>query len=254
LTALDVSRAAPGVLLIVIDRPSNRNAVNREVAEGISSALDEFEADDVLRAAVLTGRGEHFCAGMDLTAFRVGERPHTADRGFAGIVRRPPTKPIIAAVEGYAVGGGLEIALACDVIVAGRSARLGLPEVRRGLIAAGGGIRRLPQRVSAGRAAEMLLTGDVVTADEGLPMGLVDRVVEDGEARPVAIELATRIARNAPLAIATTKHLLGQGRDWSEEDYWDRQEQLAVAVRASQDAREGAAAFIERRDPIWQGH
>src|SRR4051812_42217396 len=171
------TEASDGVLTITIDRPEVRNAVDRAVAEALAEALERLDADEALRAAVLTGAGRGFCAGMDLKAFAAGELPVVEGRGFAGLVERPPAKPLIAAVEGFAVAGGLEIALACDLIVAGESARLGIPEVKRGLVAAGGALLRLPRRVSYGRAVELALTGDVVDGRTAAEIGLVDRVV-----------------------------------------------------------------------------
>jgi enoyl-CoA hydratase len=252
-TPLRTEAGEDGVLVITIDRPEVRNAVDRDVAEGIAAALERLDAEEGLRAAVLTGAGNGFCAGMDLKAFAAGELPYAADRGFAGIVRRPPAKPIIAAVEGFAVAGGLEIALACDLIVAGESARLGVPEVKRGLVAAGGALLRLPRRVPYGRALELLLTGDLVHAPAALQMGLVDRVVGDGEALAAARELAATIARNGPLAVAATKRVIEQARDWPLDEFFDRQEAIVAPVRSSEDAREGAAAFVEKRSAVWRG-
>jgi enoyl-CoA hydratase len=245
------TEASDGVLTITLDRPEVRNAVDRAVAQGMAEALERLDADDALRAAVLTGAGKGFCAGMDLKAFAAGELPVVEGRGFAGLVERPPAKPLIAAVEGFAVAGGLEIALACDLIVAGESARLGIPEVKRGLVAAGGALLRLPRRVPYGRAVELALTGDVVDGRAAAEIGLVDRVVPDGEALATALELARRIGANAPLAVAATKQILAAG--WPGDEFWARQEPVAGPVRESQDAREGALAFVEKRDPVWQG-
>src|SRR6185312_3752147 len=190
-----------GVLLITLNRPDARNAVNTALAEGIATALDSLDADDELKVGVLTGAGKGFSAGMDLKAFVKGERPWVGDRGFAGIVQRSARKPLIAAVEGFAMAGGLEIALACDLVVASREARLAIPEVKRSLVAAAGALRRLPQRVPLGVAMEMALTGDPISAERGYEIGLVNRVTEPGGAVDGALELAAAIARNGPLAI-----------------------------------------------------
>jgi enoyl-CoA hydratase len=237
------------VLLVVLHRPEARNAVDAAVARGIAAAMDELDGDDGLAAGVLTGAGGGFCAGMDLKAFVAGEAPWIEGRGFAGLVERPPRKPLIAAIEGFAVAGGLELALACDLIVAARGARLGIPEVKRSLVAAGGALLRLPQRIGHGAAMELALTGDPVDAERGHAIGLVDRLAEPGAAVDEALALAARIAANGPLAVAATKAVL-RGDDSA---FWARQRELAGPVFASEDAREGALAFAERRDPVWRG-
>jgi enoyl-CoA hydratase len=242
-----------GVLLITLNRPEARNAVNLAVAEGIAAALDALDADPDVTVGVLTGAGEGFCAGMDLKAFVAGERPFLEDRGFAGIVRHGARKPLIAAIEGFAVAGGLEIALACDLIVAARGARLGIPEVRRSLVAAAGALRRLPRRVPYGVAMEMALTGEPIAAERGYELGLVNRLTDPGCAVQAAIELAGAIARNGPLALAATKAILERQGDWTDEEFWAGQADIADPVFASQDAREGAVAFSERREPVWRG-
>lgn len=243
-----------GVLLITLNRPEARNAVNLALAEGLAAALEELDGDPTLAVGVLTGAGGGFCAGMDLKAFAAGEpRPWIEGRGFAGIVEAPPATPLIAAVEGFAVAGGLEIALACDLIVAARGAKLGVPEVKRSIVAAGGALLRLPQRLPAGIAAEMAFTGDPITAERAHDLGLVNRVAEPGQAVEVALELAATIAANGPLALAATKRILTEGRGWSEDEFFPRQRPIADPVLASEDAREGARAFAERRPPRWQG-
>jgi enoyl-CoA hydratase len=190
---------------------------------------------------------------MDLKAFVAGERPWVGDRGFAGIVQRASRKPLIAAVEGFAVAGGLEIALSCDLIVASRGAKLGIPEVKRSLVAAAGALRRLPQRLPYNVAMELALTGDPLTAERAYELGLVNRVAEPGEALAGALELAATIAKNGPLALDATKATLQQQFDWGEAEFWQRQGELAGPVMASEDAREGAIAFSEKREPVWQG-
>jgi enoyl-CoA hydratase len=241
------------VLLITLNRPEARNAVNLALAEGVAAALDTLDDDGDLSAGVLTGAGKGFSAGMDLKAFVAGERPWVGDRGFAGIVQRASRKPLIAAVEGFAVAGGLEIALSCDLIVASRGARLGIPEVKRSLVAAAGALRRLPQRLPYNVAMELALTGDPLTAERAYELGLVNRVAEPGEALAGALELAAAIAKNGPLALDATKATLQQQFDWGEAEFWQRQGELAGPVMASEDAREGAIAFSEKREPVWQG-
>jgi len=241
------------VLLITLNRPEARNAVNLALAEGVAAALDTLDDDGDLSAGVLTGAGKGFSAGMDLKAFVAGQRPWVGDRGFAGIVQRASRKPLIAAIEGFAVAGGLEIALSCDLIVASRGAKLGIPEVKRSLVAAAGALRRLPQRLPYNVAMELALTGDPLTAERAYELGLVNRVAEPGEALAAALELAAIIAKNGPLALDATKATLQQQFDWGEAEFWQRQGELAGPVMASEDAREGAIAFSEKREPVWQG-
>ncbi|MBJ7328753.1 MAG: crotonase/enoyl-CoA hydratase family protein [Solirubrobacteraceae bacterium] len=243
-----------GVLLITLNRPDQRNAVNRELAEGVAAAMDELDGDPTLAVGVLTGAGSGFCAGMDLKAFASGGAPPWVEgRGFAGIVERSADTPLIAAVEGFAVAGGLEIALACDLLVAAEGAKLGVPEVKRSLIAAGGALLRLPQRLPAGIAAEMALTGDPITAERGYDLGLVNRIAPIGQAVDVALELAAAIAANGPLALTATKKILRDGRDWDEGEFFERQRPYVEPVMTSADAQEGAVAFAEKRSPVWQG-
>src|SRR5919202_6177069 len=183
-----------GVLVITLNRPDARNAINGAVAEGVARALDELDSDDALQLAVLTGAGKGFSSGMDLKAFVAGERPYFEDRGFAGIVQRPPEKPIIAAVEGFAVAGGFEVALACDLIVAARDAKLGIPEVKRGLVASGGALLRLPRVMPFNLAMELALTGEYVPAARLHELGVVNRLTDPGRALDGALELASAIA------------------------------------------------------------
>jgi enoyl-CoA hydratase len=241
------------VLLVVLNRPSVRNAVNRAMAEQISDALDALDSDPSLALGVITGTAPGFCAGMDLKAFAAGELPVAGDRGFAGLVRRGPTKPLVAAVEGFAMAGGLEVALACDIIVSARDARLGISEVKRSLVAVGGALRELPRRMPYGRAMELALTGDEIRAEDGYRFGLVDRLTDPGEARGEALALAERIAANGPLALAATKAVLRRQFDWSDSEFWDRQEELTADVFESEDALEGANSFLEKRAPQWRG-
>lgn len=241
-----------GVLVITIDRPEARNAVNGDVAEGIAAAVDALDSRDDLRVGVLTGSGGTFCAGMDLKAFLRGERPVLPGRGFAGLVERPPAAPLIAAVEGYALAGGFELALACDMIVASDTAKFGLPEVKRGLVAAAGGLFRLPDRIPYHLAMEFTLTGQMVPAERAHAVGLVSRIAPEGRALDAALELAREIAANAPLAVAASKRIIAESRDWPREESFQRQAPIAAEVRSSQDAQEGARAFTEKRAPRWQ--
>ena len=241
------------VLLITLNRPDQRNAINAAVARGIAAALDELDADAGLSTGVITGAGKGFCSGMDLKAFVAGESPVVAGRGFAGITQRAAAKPLIAAVEGFAVAGGLEVALACDLIVAARGARLGIPEVKRSLVAAGGGLLRLPRMLPRNIAMEMALTGDFILAERATELGLVNRLAEPGGALDAALDLAGTIAANAPLALAATKRILTEAADWPDAEFFARQEEIAVPVRDSEDAREGATAFAEKRVPEWKG-
>jgi len=241
------------VLVVTIDRPHVRNAVNGAVAEGIAAALDELDGDDDLRVGVITGSGGFFSAGMDLKAFREGEQPHVDGRGFAGIVERPADKPLIAAIEGFAVAGGLEVALACDLIVAATGARLGVPEVKRGLVAAGGALLRLPARLPRAVVMELALTGEPMLAERAAELGLVNRLTEPGEALGEAVRLARAIAANAPLAVAATKAILDAAPSWPADEAWARQRDVVAPVFASEDAQEGARAFGEKRPPVWRG-
>jgi enoyl-CoA hydratase len=241
------------VLVITIDRPKARNAVNRAVSLEMADALDALDGDDSLVVAVITGAGGNFCAGMDLKAFAAGERPEIDGRGFAAITERPPAKPVIAAVEGFALAGGCELALACDLIVAGESAEFGLPEATLGLVAGSGGLIRLPQRIPRQIALEIAITGRRVPATEAHHWGLVNRLTPDGEALGGAMELAEQITTNGPLAVQMTKRIMTESANWPADEVWDRQRPLVDSVLATNDAREGAVAFAERRPPRWTG-
>jgi enoyl-CoA hydratase len=246
-------REDAGILEITIDRPEARNAVNAAVAEGMAAALDRLDADDGLRLGIVTGAGGTFCSGMDLKAFVTGERPWAADRGFAGIAQRASDKPLIAAVEGWALAGGFEVALACDLIVAARDARFGIPEVKRGLLAAAGGLIRLPKRIPYHLAMELALTGDPISAERAAQMGIVNRLAEPGGALAAAHEWAATIVRNAPLALEASKRIVQRASEWTEAEAWERQGELGAAVFGSEDALEGARAFAEKREPVWRG-
>jgi enoyl-CoA hydratase len=248
-----VTERRDSVLLITLNRPEVRNAVNGAVAEGLAGALDELDADDGLSVGVLTGAGGFFCAGMDLGAFVKGESPWFGDRGFAGIAQRSALKPLIAAIEGFAVAGGMEIALACDLIVAAEGAKMGIPEARRSLIAAGGALLRLPRRMPYHVVMELALTGDTMPAERFHEFGVVNRLAAPGTAVEVALELAGRLARSGPLALIASKRILQEQFDWSSEEMWERQGAISGPVFASEDAKEGASAFKEKRDPVWKG-
>ena len=241
------------VLIMTINRPAVRNAINRETSESIAAAMDLLDNDPTLSIGILTGNGEHFCSGMDLKAFLKGERVELEGRGLAGIAERPPLKPLIAAVEGYALAGGCEIALACDLIVAANNAQFGIPEVKRGLIAGSGGLMRLPQRIPPQIALEYALTGKPMTATDAAHWGLVNRLTEPGGALAEARLLAFEISQNGPLAVRMTKHIMSQSPNWSADQKWLQQNEILERVIASNDAREGALAFSEKRAPKWTG-
>ncbi|AXI76181.1 crotonase/enoyl-CoA hydratase family protein [Peterkaempfera bronchialis] len=242
-----------GVTVVTINRPRARNAVNGAVSAAMAAAFEEFEARKDVSVAIVTGAGGTFCSGMDLKAFLAGEDVLHPERGLAGITRRPPRKPVIAAVEGYALAGGCEVVLACDLVVAAENAKFGIPEVKRGLVAGAGGLLRLPHRIPRAVAMELALTGDFLDAAEAKAHGLVNKVTEAGGALAGAWELAARIAANGPLAVAATKEILVGSRDWTEEEGWSRQDGIMQPVFASADAREGATAFAEKRPPVWRG-
>jgi enoyl-CoA hydratase len=241
------------VLLITLNRPEVRNAVNAALAEGVGSALDELDSDDSLSLAILTGGGGFFCAGMDLGAFVKGESPYVEGRGFAGIAERASRKPLIAAIEGFAVAGGLELALSCDLIVAAKGAKMGIPESKRSLCAAAGALLRLPKRMPYHAVMELALTGDPVPAERMHDFGVVNRLAEPGAALDVAFELAEQISRNGPLALIASKQVISEQFDWSEDEMWAKQGEIVGPVMVSEDAREGASAFKEKREPRWQG-
>jgi len=248
-----LTEARGPVLVITINRPEARNSMNKAAAEAVGAALDRLDADSDLSVGVITGAGKGFSAGMDLKGFAAGEFPVAGDRGFGGIAQRSARKPLIAAIEGFALAGGLEIALACDVIVASREAKLGIPEVGVGLFAGAGALLRLPRRVGQGQAALLALTGKPISGEEGGRIGLVDRVVEPGTALDEALTLAQTIAANAPLALAASKAVLVGGFTKPDAEFWQWQQQFFQEVFSSKDALEGARAFAEKRPPNWQG-
>jgi enoyl-CoA hydratase len=237
------------VRLITLNRPEARNAVNSALGLALVAAIEELDSDDGLTAGVLTGAGRGFSAGMDLKAFASEGPP----KGFNQFLVNGAQKPLIAAVEGFALAGGLEIALSCDLIVAAQGVKLGIPEVNKGLFAAGGGLFRLPARVPYGVAMEMALTSDPILAEQAHELGLVSRLAEPGKAAEVALELAERIAQNAPLAVAASKQIIRKTRGLTEEDSWAVQGPLVGKVFTSEDAKEGPRAFAEKRPPKWTG-
>ncbi|MFI6501928.1 crotonase/enoyl-CoA hydratase family protein [Nonomuraea typhae] len=244
---------AGNVAVITINRPRARNAVNGAVARGIAAALDELDARADISAYVLTGAGGYFSAGMDLKGFMAGDFPVVEGRGFGGLAEAPPKKPLVAAVEGYALAGGFELALSCDVIVASAEATFGLPEPRRGLVAGAGGVMRLPRRIPYHVAMEIALTGDHYPAARLYELGLVNRITPAGGALEGALELAGKIAANAPLALAATKKVIIESQDWALEEMFAKQSAIVGPVFASKDAMEGAMAFAEKRTPRWKG-
>jgi enoyl-CoA hydratase len=240
------------ILIITINRPKAKNAVNLAVATGLAEAVDRLDGDAGLSVGILTGAGGSFCAGMDLKAFARGEFPIVEGRGM-GFTERPPTKPLIAAVEGYALAGGTELALATDLIVASKDSAFGIPEVRRGLVAGGGGLLRLPQRIPSAIAMELALTGENLSAERAHALGMVNVLAEPGTALDAAIDLAEKIAANGPLAVAVTKRIIVEARGWSPDTFFAEQAKLLTPVFGSNDAKEGAIAFAEKRAPQWTG-
>lgn len=241
--------------IIRINRPEARNAVNGEVANGMEAALDEFEADAEVQAVIITGNGPTFCAGADLKLVATGRAAEIATKrgNFGGIVKRDFPKPLIAAVNGAALAGGFEIVLKCDLVVAADHATFGIPEVKRGLFAAAGGLIRLPKRVPLALATELAITGDPIDAHRALELGLVNRVVPVDDVMDAALELASRIAQNGPLAVKNTLRMVREAGDLTEDAAWTRNSELAMEVFASKDSIEGATAFAEKRPPNWTG-
>jgi enoyl-CoA hydratase len=242
-----------GILTVTLNRPKARNAANKALAEGVAAAMDRLDSDDSIRVAILTGAGGTFCSGMDLKAFVTGETPNVEGRGFAGLTEATPRKPLIAAVEGYALAGGLELAISCDLIVAADDAKFGIPEVKRGLAAAAGGLIKLPRQIPKRLAMELALTGDFISAQRAYDIGLINEVVPTGTALAAAKALAARIVANGPLAVAISKQVVLQSEDWSADEMWQKQQDLTMPVFISEDAIEGSVAFAEKRAPNWKG-
>lgn len=242
-----------GVMTVTINRPEAKNAINKQVAEGISAAMDELDSNPELQVAILTGAGGSFCSGMDLKAFLTGETPVVPGKGFAGLCEKQPEKPIIAAVEGYALAGGFELLLSCDLVVSADNAKFGIPEVKRGLVAGAGGLVKMPRQMPYRIALELALTGDFITAQRAYEIGMINKVVAAGTALEQALALAAVIAANGPLAILTSKKIMKASLDWNTDEMFAKQAPLIAPVFVSEDAREGAAAFAQKRKPNWKG-
>ncbi len=237
------------VLLVTLNRPDAMNAINGDLSHGMVAAMTELDEDPALTAGVLTGTGRGFCAGMDLKAFAAGE-----DIGpMMDFIKNGSKKPLIGALEGFALAGGLELALTCDLLVAAKGIKMGIPEVGVGLFAAGGGLQRLPSRVGYARAMEMAITADPISSEEALEVGLVSQLVEPGTAVDAALELAARVTKNAPLAVSASKQLIKAAVDMNETDFWEFQNSFFGSVFGSNDAKEGPRAFAEKRPPEWTG-
>lgn len=247
-----LTEARDGVLIVTLNRPEAKNAATKQLSELVAAAMDRLDAEDDLRVGIITGAGGTFCSGMDLKGFLRGETPFVPGKGFAGLTEAPPRKPLIAAVNGYALAGGFEIMLACDLVVANKDAKFGIPEAKRGLAAAAGGLVRLPRQIPPRLAMELALTGDFVSAGRAYEMGLINRVT-DGDALDGALELAGAITANGPLAVARSKQIIVESREWSEAEMWRKQGEVLGNLFMTEDAREGAAAFAEKRKPNWKG-
>lgn len=251
-TELQIERRE-GVLVMTLNRPEARNAMTQALAREMAGALDQLNDDPELRVGILTGAGGNFCSGMDLKAFLRGELPRVEGRGFGALTQQPPKKPLVAAVEGYALAGGFEMVLACDLIVASREAKFGLPEVKRGLAATAGGMMRLPRRIPYHIAMQYILTGDMIPAERAAQLGLVNELTQPGAALEGALALAGRLLANGPLALVAAKRVASESRDWPEAEMFERQVTYTTEVFNSEDAKEGARAFAEKRPPVWKG-
>jgi enoyl-CoA hydratase len=251
--AIISERHSDHLLIIRIDRPQRRNAFDRATAHALEAAVDAFEDDDELRCAILTGSDVVFSAGQDLIAAATGDMGVTKRRGPFGIMTQPPTKPIIAAVEGDALAGGLELCLACDLIVASRTATMGIPEAARSLVAGGGGCFRLPKRIPYHLAMELAITGKAWPATRFAELGLVNKVSDPGGAVAAAIELAAEVLAAGPLAVRASKQIVRQAFDWDDADSWANEMEYIRPVVRSEDMQEGLRAFAEKRDPVWKG-
>lgn len=246
-TAAVLTETRDRILVITLNRPDARNAIKSAVVAGLLQAFDRLDTDDALSVGVLTGAGRGFCSGMDLKAFAAEGTPAGGDR----LLENGRGKPLVAAIEGFALAGGLELALLCDLLVASEGAKPGIPEVGVGLFAAGGALIRLPSRLPYAIAAELALTADSITAEQAHALGLINRVVPAGAAVEEALRLAQRVARNAPLAIAASKQILRQTSGRTEEDLFEFQKPLIKKVFRSNDAKEGPRAFAEKRPARW---
>ncbi len=247
-----ITEVQDGVLIVTINRPEAKNAMTKAASEAIAAAMDRLDGEDDLRVGILTGAGGTFCSGMDLKGFLRGESPSVEGRGFGGVVQAPPAKPLIAAVEGYALAGGLELMIACDLVVANENAKFGIPEAKRGLVAAAGGVMMLPDQIPERVAMELALTGDFMGTERAREIGLINQVT-DGSALDAAKALAAKISANGPLAVRVSKQIIKESRSWPMDERYEKQAQLIAPVFVSEDAREGAAAFAEKRAPNWKG-
>jgi enoyl-CoA hydratase/carnithine racemase len=242
-----------GVMTITLNRPEAKNAANKALAEGVSAAIDRLESDAGISVAIITGAGGTFCSGMDLKAYVTGEFPLVEGRGFAGLCEYTVKKPLIAAVEGYALAGGFEVAISCDLIVAAEDARFGIPEVKRGLVAGAGGLAKLPRQIPVRVAKELALIGDFMSPQRALDMGLINEVVPSGTALSAAKAMAAKIAANGPLAVSASKEVIDKAHDWNAQEMFSEQQIIIDPVFSSEDAIEGATAFAEKRSPVWKG-
>ena len=243
------------VATLTLNRPEQRNAVDPALTAALGAAMDQLEADDDVWVGILTGAGPNFCAGADLKSLAAGRAAELATErgGFAGFVRHPRTKPMIAAVRGFALAGGTELVLACDLVVAADDAWFGVPEVSRGIVAAAGGLFRLPRVLPPARALELLLTADRLAAQEAFQHGMVNHLVPAEQVLARARELAERICRNAPLAVRESLAVARQAQLLTDEQGWELSSQAMARARASDDAREGVSAFVDKRAPRWSG-
>lgn len=243
------------ILIITLDRPEARNAFDGEMAQFMEKIMDDYEANDALWAAIIQAEGPTFCAGQDLKAAQRGDMGVTAKRGAFGFMRMPPNKPLIAAVDGQAFAGGMEMILSCDLIVASEISEFAVTEAKRALMAGGGGCFRLPQRIPYHIALEMIMTGDAKGAEEMHRLGLVNKLVKEGQAENGALELARRLVANSPIAVQNSRAVAVQSvrEAWTDAEAWEKQIPYFNAVANSEDMKEGIAAFIEKRKPNWQG-
>ena len=251
--AIKRERIGEHILVIRIDRPHRRNAFDGATARAMEAAIDAYEEDDSLRCAIITGSDVVFSSGQDLIAAAYNDMGASARRGGFGIMSMPPTKPVIAAVEGHALAGGLELCLACDLIVSSRTATMGIPEAARSLVAVGGGLFRLPKRIPYHLAMELALTGKAWPATRMAELGLVNKLTEPGQALAGALELAQEVLAAGPLAVRASKQIVQRAYDWQDADGWTKQMEFARPVMASEDLQEGLRAFAEKRPPVWKG-